>query len=146
MKCNKCQITMVEGKALKEIFSGTPEWPDSTVCTISPSGRSDMVAVWKCPQCGHSITKGKAAAPGTKELAAKMLALVEHFDADDEANAVVGEREVQIDLTHAAERLIKYEIALKNIRRHTQISMKGKYELSTTWMMANVALTDEAME
>lgn len=142
MKCNKCQITMVDGQALKEIVSGTPEWPDSTVCTVSPSGRSDMVPVFKCPQCGHSVTKGKVATPDTKELAAKMLLLVKYFDADDETKDVIGEREVQIDLTHAAERLIKYEIALESIRRHIQISMKGKYELSTTWMMANVALTD----
>lgn len=58
MECHKCKIEMVNGKALKEIWDGIPDFiGDDKNCTLSPSGRSDMVRVWKCPQCGHSVTK-----------------------------------------------------------------------------------------
>jgi len=89
------------------------------------------------------MTNNHEAEPSTKKLAAKMLMLVEHFDADDEAKGVSGEREIQIDLGHTAKRLISHELALESIRRHLQISLKGKHELSTVWMIADVALTKE---
>jgi hypothetical protein len=58
MKCRHCKVTMVEGVALISRISGTPEWPDSKVVTMSLSGEADMVTVLKCPECGGSVSRG----------------------------------------------------------------------------------------
>ena len=61
-KCQKCQITMVKGQALKTTFtSGMTDFigdkSEDAMVTISPGGSGQMVDVWKCPQCGYSVTR-----------------------------------------------------------------------------------------
>jgi len=53
--CPKCSGKMRKDLGLKNTLSGTPEWPGSTVVTMSPSGKATFALVAKCSRCGHSI-------------------------------------------------------------------------------------------
>lgn len=59
--CHKCNINMVESIYLKQTFvSGTPDFPSDTYAsTFSAGGTGKLAEGFKCPSCGHSITKGK---------------------------------------------------------------------------------------
>jgi hypothetical protein len=53
-------MEMSLGKALVDRLSGMPDFiGDDVVCTLSPSGKADLVDCYKCPGCGYSVTKGK---------------------------------------------------------------------------------------
>ena len=48
---------MKKGIALQERMGGMPDFIGSKeIITMSPSGNSDLVPVWKCPKCGESRT------------------------------------------------------------------------------------------
>ena len=50
---------MHDGQAIKETFSGMPDFPGSEVVTLSPaSTRSiEIVDCYKCVECGWSVRK-----------------------------------------------------------------------------------------
>jgi len=49
---------MKEGMALQNTLTGLPDFPgDTFACTVSRDGPAEMVACWKCPKCGHSISR-----------------------------------------------------------------------------------------
>lgn len=51
---------MKAGVAIAQTFTGIGDFRDNDdVATISPGGPGEIVAVFKCPACGHSVTKGK---------------------------------------------------------------------------------------
>jgi hypothetical protein len=51
--CNKCDTPMKEGQALQnQLVGGTHRG-----ATLNRTGPAQMVKVWKCPDCGHSVTK-----------------------------------------------------------------------------------------
>ena len=53
---------MKKGIALQEGYSGVPDFIGSKeVVTISLSGQSVLINVWKCPKCGASKTIGRKA-------------------------------------------------------------------------------------
>jgi hypothetical protein len=55
-RCPKCNVEMQEGKVLQEIMSGLPDFiGDTHCCTVSPSGKANLVGCLKCPECGHSV-------------------------------------------------------------------------------------------
>mgnify|MGYP003394592651 CR=1 FL=1 len=57
MICRKCKVEMLPGKALVEIPDGIPDFEgDGCVCTMSASGRAELIDVLKCPSCGFSVT------------------------------------------------------------------------------------------
>ena len=56
-RCKRCKVWMKKGIALQEGYSGIPDFIGSKeVVTMSPSGNSKLVNVWKCPKCGESRT------------------------------------------------------------------------------------------
>ena len=60
MKCKRCEVEMILGKALVDILSGIPDFiGDDFICTVSPSGEAKLVDCLKCPNCGHSVTTTK---------------------------------------------------------------------------------------
>jgi len=60
MKCKRCNILMVKGKALENILSGIPDFiGDTQVCTLSPSGKTKLIDCLKCPECGYSVKVGE---------------------------------------------------------------------------------------
>ena len=55
-KCRKCDGEMKKGIALKQNYSGQPDFIGSNdVCTVSPNGTADIIYCRKCSQCGHSV-------------------------------------------------------------------------------------------
>ena len=55
-RCGRCDIELVEGKALENTLAGIPDFiGDDTVCTVSQTGPPIMISVWKCPKCGYSV-------------------------------------------------------------------------------------------
>jgi ssDNA-binding Zn-finger/Zn-ribbon topoisomerase 1 len=59
LTCKECKCEMVAGKALVDKLSGIPDFiGDDYVCTVSASGKADLVDCLKCPECGYSVTKG----------------------------------------------------------------------------------------
>src|SRR5689334_21884532 len=63
-RCRKCKVAMKDGQALintlvlHDDFGGDAA---SNGCTMSYSGAAQMVACWKCPKCGKSLTRSNAA-------------------------------------------------------------------------------------
>ena len=58
--CRECGAEMAPGQALANTLScGAPDFPgdgpESKGQTLSYSGRSKLIGVWKCPDCGHSF-------------------------------------------------------------------------------------------
>lgn len=61
LKCERCDVEMVEGKVLIELYSGHPDFIGGKVediVTVSPSGVSRLSDCLKCPQCGYSVSIG----------------------------------------------------------------------------------------
>jgi len=57
MKCNKCEGTMVKGKALEQTSSGIPDFVgDEHVCTVSAGVSGKLEDCMKCESCGWSVT------------------------------------------------------------------------------------------
>lgn len=63
MKCRHCNQEMVPGKAFAPtVVVGLPDFPgqgDLRGQTMS-DGPGKLVAVNKCPACGHSVTPGES--------------------------------------------------------------------------------------
>lgn len=61
MECKRCQVEMVSGKAFQNTLVGFPDFIGDTGlergCTVSRSGPAKLVEVWKCPECGRSVSK-----------------------------------------------------------------------------------------
>lgn len=56
--CKKCNGKMIPSKALDQILSGVPDFPnDKQPVTLSPSGRARLIDCEKCSQCGWSVSK-----------------------------------------------------------------------------------------
>ena len=56
--CNKCNVPMKSGIGLQNALSGLPDFPDDkSACTVSRTGAAEILNVWKCPSCGHSISQ-----------------------------------------------------------------------------------------
>ena len=63
MHCAKCNSNteMRKGIAIAQTYTGIGDFHDGdAVSTVSPGGSGKLVAVKKCPECGHSVgnTKG----------------------------------------------------------------------------------------
>jgi hypothetical protein len=56
--CRKCGGSMVDGKALIDVYGGIPDFIGGDVVTVSPTGNAKMVHCLKCETCGHSIAFG----------------------------------------------------------------------------------------
>jgi len=58
--CNRCNVPMSDGIATAQTYvGGAPDFPSDThASTFSAGGTGKVVKVWKCPTCGHSMTKG----------------------------------------------------------------------------------------
>ena len=52
--CAKCQTPMATGVAIKQTYSGTPDFPDGEVVTQYYSGPGKLIECLKCPKCGWS--------------------------------------------------------------------------------------------
>jgi len=63
IKCRRCGTAMVDGEALAPTFiNRLPDFPGQTDLrgqTLNP-GPGEVVAVKKCPSCGHSFISGDA--------------------------------------------------------------------------------------
>ena len=65
MDCKKCEVEMVPGVGLRELYTtGREDFfnednqpDDARGRTMRPSGKSNMVNVLKCPECGRSVVK-----------------------------------------------------------------------------------------
>jgi hypothetical protein len=58
--CHRCDVPMKEGSALVNGYSGSPDFAgdQSGIMTISADPKKvAMVSCWKCPKCGHSISR-----------------------------------------------------------------------------------------
>lgn len=79
---------MKEGIALKNGYSGIPDFAgDTHVCTLSiDTTKADIISVWKCPKCGHSIKPPKDLAQTTLEVTLKIV--VSHPKGSLDANSV----------------------------------------------------------
>ena len=57
--CHKCAVAMKKGTALQStLVYGTPDFAgDMRGVTVSEGGPGRFVLCWKCPKCGHSITR-----------------------------------------------------------------------------------------
>lgn len=56
-KCRKCAGQMRDGKAISQTFTGTPDFSNGEVVTLSPGGSGKMVDCMKCEDCGWSVPK-----------------------------------------------------------------------------------------
>jgi len=57
VSCPKCGGLMIEdGKALRQTFTGTPDFYGDHVITMSPVWRGDITQCNKCSECGWSIS------------------------------------------------------------------------------------------
>ena len=58
-KCRRCHVNMKPGTALENGVSGTPDFSgDKDACTLYlDPAKVSVVNCWKCPKCGHSISK-----------------------------------------------------------------------------------------
>ncbi len=59
MKCIKCDVELVEGKAIEQTYTGGAlDFPsDKYPVTLSAGGSGKLVDCLKCNKCGWSITK-----------------------------------------------------------------------------------------
>lgn len=61
--CRRCHAPMQRGQALANTLVSTDDFggdAGQAGSTFSPTGPAEMVACWKCPECGHSFrTEGK---------------------------------------------------------------------------------------
>lgn len=60
--CRRCKVSMRIGQALVATpRMGRPDFPgqiDTRGQTFTMTGPGVLIECWKCPKCGHSITKG----------------------------------------------------------------------------------------
>lgn len=63
--CKKCSVEMHDGTALANTLSWSDDFGSKSKektpprgVTCSYGGESVLVAVWKCPECGHSFSRG----------------------------------------------------------------------------------------
>lgn len=59
-KCKRCKVWMKKGTALQDVLSGIPDFIgcSNNIVTLSPSGKAELITVWKCPKCGESYSIG----------------------------------------------------------------------------------------
>lgn len=60
--CNKCRTQMVDAIALQQTYVGGIEdfAGDGYSSTFHAGGTGRVIACWKCPDCGRSITKDES--------------------------------------------------------------------------------------
>ena len=69
IKCYKCKVVMVKGIALENtLVAGMPDFPDQADDiaagkipigqTVHYGGTGKLINVYKCPECGHSVSIG----------------------------------------------------------------------------------------
>lgn len=55
--CKKCGGEMREGVAIKQTYTGMPDFPgDKYPVTMSPGGKGKIIPCLKCADCGWSMT------------------------------------------------------------------------------------------
>ena len=54
--CRKCGGQMKPGKAIQQTYTGTPDFPNGAVVTLSAAGPGRLVDCDKCEKCGHSVS------------------------------------------------------------------------------------------
>jgi hypothetical protein len=67
--CRKCGGRMERGVALRNTvrtFEDFPGEPAGRGCTMDEGGPAIMVSVYKCVQCGHSLTAGSSTQEPTR--------------------------------------------------------------------------------
>ena len=47
---------MKPGKAIQQTYTGTPDFPNGAVVTLSAAGPGRLVDCDKCEKCGHSVS------------------------------------------------------------------------------------------
>jgi hypothetical protein len=55
--CKRCNTQLQPGIAIEQTWAGYPDFVGGEVVTLSPGGPGRVVTCWKCPKCGHSVTK-----------------------------------------------------------------------------------------
>ena len=55
-RCRKCGGHMKPGKAIQQTYTGTPDFLDGAVVTLSVGGPGRLVDCDKCEKCGHSVS------------------------------------------------------------------------------------------
>ena len=57
-KCRRCDAEMTSGVAIEQTYvSGSLDFPNDThAVTFSAGGPGRLIACWKCPSCGFSMT------------------------------------------------------------------------------------------
>ena len=58
MICEKCHTKMTESKALLNTSVGESDFPGDKPITWNYGGSGKLIKVYKCPKCGHSVSKG----------------------------------------------------------------------------------------
>lgn len=57
-KCPRCDVEMTSGVAIEQTYvGGSLDFPNDThAVTFSAGGPGRLIACWKCPSCGFSVT------------------------------------------------------------------------------------------
>lgn len=67
--CKRCKTIMVDGKALAQTVTGSPDFPgDRRGVTLSVGGPGVLIDCLKCPSCGWSMTHPKNAQPISTDM------------------------------------------------------------------------------
>ncbi len=57
LTCSACHTgTLGPSQALQSTYTGSPDFPDGEVVTMSPGGPGRLVDCLKCQSCGHSVS------------------------------------------------------------------------------------------
>lgn len=57
-KCKKCRVKMKKGISIRNTLSGVDDFVGVEIMTIHYGGSGKLLNVWKCPQCGFSLSIG----------------------------------------------------------------------------------------
>lgn len=58
--CDKCNVPMTDGQAFQDVLTGIGDFSENDdVATLSYGTKAKLIECWKCPECGHSVTKGE---------------------------------------------------------------------------------------
>ena len=64
--CRRCGGQMKPSKAIAQTWTGQPEWPGDTICTMSPGGPGRLIDCLKCEKCGHSVSSPNVEVTGAE--------------------------------------------------------------------------------
>jgi hypothetical protein len=56
VNCRYCGVAMAPGIAMGQTVTGSPDFADGPVVTMSPGGPGAVIPCLKCPVCGYSVS------------------------------------------------------------------------------------------